>query len=146
MPRAYKMIYVPVDNSGYSFAAIDLSVDLATKFDACIVGSHVFAAGVTDSYLDLMEECCRTATVKFERKTFDGRHHRMILEDIRQNQHDLVIIRKDHVRRSAVRRRANRDLELDVPLRICRLADQVRRAELAGITQSDTIRRKEADR
>ncbi|HZI94743.1 MAG TPA: universal stress protein [Patescibacteria group bacterium] len=92
MPRAYKRIYVPVDNSGYSFAAIDLAVDLATKFDACIVGSHVFAAGVSDSYLDLMEECCRTAAVKFERKTLDGRHHRMILEDIEQNHYDLVIM------------------------------------------------------
>ena len=92
MLRAYKRIYVPVDNSGYSFAAIDLAVDLATKFDGCIVGSHVFAAGVTDSYLDLMEECCRTASVKFERKTFDGRHHKMILEDIKQNHYDLVIM------------------------------------------------------
>lgn len=92
MPRSYKRIYVPVDNSGYSFAAIDLAVDLATKFDACLVGSHVFASGVTDSYLDLMEECCRTASVVFERKTFDGRHHKMILEDIRQNRYDLVIM------------------------------------------------------
>jgi len=92
LPRTYKRLYVPVDNSGYSFAAIDLAVDLATKFDAGIVGSHVFAAGVTDSYLDLMEECCRTASVRFERKTFDGRHHRMILEDIKQSHYDLVIM------------------------------------------------------
>lgn len=92
MPRVYRKIYVPVDNSGYSFAAIDLAVDLAAKFDALIVGSHVFAPGATESYLDLMEECCRAASVRFERKALDGRDHRMIVDDIRKNQYDLVII------------------------------------------------------
>jgi len=91
-PRSYKRIYVPVDNSGHSFAAIDLAVELAAKFDACVVGSHVFAAGMTDSYLDLMEECCRNASVRFERRTLDGRHHRMILEDLQRGHYDLVIM------------------------------------------------------
>ena len=92
MPRQYRRIYVPVDNSGYSFAAIDIAVDLATKFDAVLVGSHVFAPGTTESYLDLMEECCRTASVKFERHALGGRQHKMILEDIRNDQYDLVIM------------------------------------------------------
>src|SRR5262245_34971050 len=92
MPRQYRRIYVPVDNSGYSFAAIDIAVDLATKFDAVLVGSHVFAPGTTESYLDLMEECCRTASVKFERHALDGRQHKMILEDMRNDQYDLIII------------------------------------------------------
>jgi nucleotide-binding universal stress UspA family protein len=92
MPRQYRKIYVPVDNSGYSFAAIDLAVDLATKFDAVVVGSHVFAPGATESYLELMEECCRAASVRFERKSLDGRDHKMIVDDIRKNQYDLVII------------------------------------------------------
>ncbi len=92
MPRSYKRIYVPVDNSSHSFAAIDLAVHLAHTFGATLVGSHVFAAGMTDSYLDLMEECCRTASVTFERKTFDGRHHKMIVEDIQRSHYDLVIM------------------------------------------------------
>ena len=92
MPRQYRRIYVPVDNSGHSFAAIDIAVDLATKFDAVLVGSHVFAPGTTESYLDLMEECCRTASVKFERHALGGRQHKMILEDIRNDQYDLVIM------------------------------------------------------
>jgi len=92
MPRSYKMIYVPVDNSGHSFAAIDLAVDLATKFDAAIIGSHVFAAGVTESYLDLMEECCRTASVRFERRALGGRHHQALLDDISQEAYDLVVM------------------------------------------------------
>lgn len=92
MPRSYRRIYVPVDNSGHSFAAIDLAVDLATKFDAAIIGSHVFAPGVTESYLDLMEECCRTASVRFERRALGGRHHQALLDDINQGGYDLVVM------------------------------------------------------
>lgn len=92
MPRDYNRIYVPVDSSGHSFAAIDLAVDLAAKFDASIVGSHVIAAGTSDSYLDLLEECCRNASVPFERKTLDGRSHRAIAEDIRESGYGLVVM------------------------------------------------------
>jgi nucleotide-binding universal stress UspA family protein len=92
MPRSYKKIYVPVDNSGHSFAAIDLAVDLATRFDASIIGSHVFAPGVTESYLDLMEECCRTASVRFERRALGGRHHQALLDDINKGGYDLVVM------------------------------------------------------
>ncbi|HKY34097.1 MAG TPA: universal stress protein [Candidatus Polarisedimenticolia bacterium] len=92
MPRTYAKIYVPVDNSGHSFAAIDLAVDMAVKLDASLAGSHVFEAGATDSYLDLMEECCRTASVRFERRTLGGRHHKTLLEDIAGGDYDLVIM------------------------------------------------------
>jgi nucleotide-binding universal stress UspA family protein len=92
MPRSYRKIYVPVDNSGHSFAAIDLAVDLATKFDAAIIGSHVFAPGVTESYLDLMEECCRTASVRFERRALGGRHHQALLDDVNQGGYDLIVM------------------------------------------------------
>ncbi|MGH9868888.1 MAG: universal stress protein [Candidatus Polarisedimenticolia bacterium] len=92
MPRSYRKIYVPVDNSGHSFAAIDLAVDLATRMQATIIGSHVFAPGVTESYLDLMEECCRSASVPFERRELGGRHHQALLEDIRKGGNDLVIM------------------------------------------------------
>lgn len=97
MPRTYRTIYVPVDNSGHSFAAIDLAVDVAARFDARIVGSHVAASGgpaadATASCLDLLEETCRSASVVFERKTLDGRYHRIILEDIAKSHYDLVIM------------------------------------------------------
>jgi len=92
MSRTCKKIYVPVDNSGHSFAAIDLAVDLATHLGAEIVGSHVSVPGTPDSYLDVLEECCRTASVTFERRTLDGRHHKTLLEDIERTSCDLVIM------------------------------------------------------
>ena len=92
MPPLYRKIYVPVDSSSHSFAAIDLAVALAGRFDAHVVGSHVSGSKNTDSYLDLLEDCCRNASVSFERRTLDGRHHRMILEDISGREYDLVIM------------------------------------------------------
>ncbi|HET9480618.1 MAG TPA: universal stress protein [Candidatus Polarisedimenticolia bacterium] len=91
MPRTYSRIYVPVDKSGYSFAAIDLAVELASKLGASIIGSHAGSAA-SDSYLGLLEECCRTASIPFERRTLDGRRHRALLEDIRRNHSDLVVM------------------------------------------------------
>ncbi len=92
MPPFYRRIYVPVDSSGYSFAAIDLAVALAGRFDARIIGSHVSGSGNSDSHLDLLEDCCRNASIEFERRSLDGRHYRMILEDICGDGCDLVIM------------------------------------------------------
>jgi nucleotide-binding universal stress UspA family protein len=39
-----------------------------------------------------MEESCRLALVRFERHALGGRQHRMILEDIHNDQYDLVIM------------------------------------------------------
>jgi len=51
----YKTIYVPVDNSEHSNAAIDLAVDLGKAFGADLVGSHVYAAKMHDYRFRQME-------------------------------------------------------------------------------------------
>jgi nucleotide-binding universal stress UspA family protein len=91
MPRTYTRIYVPVDRSGHSFAAIDLAVDLAARLGACIIGSHAGPAS-EESYLELLEECCRSASVQYESRTLEGRRHRALLDDIRRHHCDLVIM------------------------------------------------------
>ncbi len=83
---------MPVDSSGYSFAAIDLAVDLAARLDARIVGTHVAESGGSASYLDLLEECCRGAAVPFLRRTFDGRSHTRILQDVARSHYDLLVM------------------------------------------------------
>ena len=50
-----KKIYVPVDNSDYSDASIDLAVEFAKKFDSQLVGSHVYAAKMHDVRFKQME-------------------------------------------------------------------------------------------
>lgn len=44
----YRHIYVPVDNSEHSNAAIDVAVALGKAFGADLVGSHVYAAKMHD--------------------------------------------------------------------------------------------------
>ncbi|HHT9125540.1 MAG TPA: universal stress protein [Candidatus Brocadiia bacterium] len=51
----YKSIYIPVDNSRYSNYAIDIGVTIAKKFDAKVVGSHVYAARLHNRRLKDME-------------------------------------------------------------------------------------------
>ena len=50
-----KKIYVPVDNSDYSDASIDLAVEFAKHFDSQLVGSHVYAAKMHDVRFKQME-------------------------------------------------------------------------------------------
>ena len=51
----YKTIFVPVDNSDHSMASIDLSVELAKRFDAELTGSHAYAARMHDYRFKQME-------------------------------------------------------------------------------------------
>ncbi len=51
----YKTIFVPVDNSDHSMASIDLSVELAKRLDAELVGSHAYAARMHDYRFKQME-------------------------------------------------------------------------------------------
>jgi nucleotide-binding universal stress UspA family protein len=55
LPFMYKTIYVPVDNSEHSDAAIGLAVALAKAFGAQLVGSHVYAARMHDYRFRQME-------------------------------------------------------------------------------------------
>jgi nucleotide-binding universal stress UspA family protein len=51
----YRTIYVPVDNSDYSNAAIDLALTFGKAFRASLVGSHVYAAKLHDVRFKQME-------------------------------------------------------------------------------------------
>jgi nucleotide-binding universal stress UspA family protein len=51
----YKNICIPVDNSKYSNNAVDIGTSLARKFDASIMGSHVYAADLHNRRLKDME-------------------------------------------------------------------------------------------
>jgi len=51
----YRHIYVPVDNSEHSNAAIDVAVALGKAFGADLVGSHVYAAKMHDYRFRQME-------------------------------------------------------------------------------------------
>ncbi len=92
MSRSYTRVYVPVDASGFSIAAIDLAVDLAVKLDAAIIGSHVPSSGNSGAGLDFLEESCRSAGLAFARKTLTGREDQVILADIRDNAYELVVM------------------------------------------------------
>jgi len=92
MSRSYTRVYVPVDASGFSIAAIDLAVDLAVKLGAAIIGSHVSSASDGGAGLDFLEECCRGAGVAFARRSLTGREDQVILADIRDNAYELVVM------------------------------------------------------
>ncbi len=51
----YKQIYIPVDNSEHSNAAIELAVALGEAFGSTLVGSHVYAARMHDYRFRQME-------------------------------------------------------------------------------------------
>jgi nucleotide-binding universal stress UspA family protein len=47
---------------------------------------------ISDSYLDVMERRCQELGIPFERRTYDGRTFQPLVDDIRANPYDLVII------------------------------------------------------
>ncbi|MBT3857339.1 MAG: universal stress protein [Nitrospina sp.] len=51
----FKNIYIPVDNSDYSNACVDLALDLAKGSDTTITASHVYAAKMHDVRFRQME-------------------------------------------------------------------------------------------
>ena len=51
----FKNIYIPVDNSDYSNACVDVAMELAQDSDAIITASHVYAAKMHDVRFRQME-------------------------------------------------------------------------------------------
>ncbi len=51
----FETIYVPVDNSDYSNASIDVAIELARAFGSRLIGSHVYAARMHDYRFKQME-------------------------------------------------------------------------------------------
>ena len=47
---------------------------------------------ISDSYLDVLKARCEEASLPFEAKTFDGKHHKVLVDDIAQNDYDLVVM------------------------------------------------------
>ena len=51
----FKTIYVPVDNSDYSNAAVDVAIELGRAFGSHLIGTHVYAARMHDYRFKQME-------------------------------------------------------------------------------------------
>ena len=47
---------------------------------------------ISDSYLDVLQRRCQEAELPYECKTFDGKHYKVLVEDIAQSDYDLVIM------------------------------------------------------
>ncbi len=47
---------------------------------------------ISDSYLDVLQRRCEAAGLPYERKTFDGKHYKVLVEDIATSDYDLVIM------------------------------------------------------
>ena len=47
---------------------------------------------IADSYLDAMARRAEAAGLALERKTFDGKHHKVLLEDAQRSDYDLVVM------------------------------------------------------
>ena len=47
---------------------------------------------ISDSYLDAMARRAEAAGLALERKTFDGKHHKVLLEDAQRSDYDLVVM------------------------------------------------------
>ena len=47
---------------------------------------------ISDSYLDVLKARCEEASLPFEAKTFDGKHHKVLVDDIAQSDYDLVVM------------------------------------------------------
>ena len=47
---------------------------------------------ISDSYLDVLQRRCQETGLAYERKTFDGKHHKVLVDDITQSDYDLVVM------------------------------------------------------
>ncbi|GIX48104.1 MAG: hypothetical protein KatS3mg131_2315 [Candidatus Tectimicrobiota bacterium] len=47
---------------------------------------------ISDSYLDVLKARCQEAGVPFVGKTFDGKHYKVLVDDITQSRYDLVVM------------------------------------------------------
>src|ERR687897_1983932 len=47
---------------------------------------------ISDSYLDVMEKKSAAAGLAFERKMIDGKHYKVLIEDTRASDYDLVVM------------------------------------------------------
>jgi nucleotide-binding universal stress UspA family protein len=47
---------------------------------------------ISDSYIDVMEKRCEAEQLPFERKMYDGRNFQVIVDDIKANHYDLVVM------------------------------------------------------
>src|SRR5438132_1319248 len=47
---------------------------------------------ISDSYLDVLEKKCREAGLPFEKKMQDGKHYKVLIEDARAADYDLIVM------------------------------------------------------
>src|SRR3989339_410888 len=100
----YKRIYIPVDNSEHSDAAVELAVALGKAFGSTLVGSHVYAARmhdslitmglqlISDSYLEVLAQKAAAAGLPCTKVMMDGKNYAELVRDIQRSAYDLVVI------------------------------------------------------
>jgi nucleotide-binding universal stress UspA family protein len=47
---------------------------------------------ISDSYLDILKKRCQEAEIPYTSKTFDGKHYKVLVEDITQHDYDLIVM------------------------------------------------------
>src|SRR5512134_2216501 len=47
---------------------------------------------ITDCYLDVVDQQCKSANVGFERRFLEGKNFQVLVDDIKTNQYDLVVM------------------------------------------------------
>jgi nucleotide-binding universal stress UspA family protein len=47
---------------------------------------------ISDSYLEVLQARCQQAGIPYEGKTFDGKHYKVLVDDIARHDYDLVIM------------------------------------------------------
>lgn len=90
----------PARLHGYRFAQMLTTVPVGNLQGAEMerqreVHQSLIAQGlklISDSYLHVVEKKCEEAGLTFERKTFDGRHYKVLVEDIQASDYDLVVM------------------------------------------------------
>src|SRR4030067_1033679 len=88
----YRHICVPVDNSEHDNAASDLGGPLGRPRQAPDSLIRMGLRLISDSYLDAMARKAEAAGLAVERKTFDGKHHTVLLEDAQRSDYDLLVL------------------------------------------------------
>lgn len=90
----------PARLHGYRFKQMEFTLPEAYRVETTLerqreIHDSLIAMGlrlISDSYLDVMADKAASAGLVFERKLMDGRHHRVLVEDARASEYDLVVM------------------------------------------------------
>lgn len=82
----------------YRFKQMEYTLPQEYKYEAELerqrkIHDSLIALGlqlISDSYLDVMARKAEAAGLEFERKMFEGKHYKVLVEDVRRSDYDLV--------------------------------------------------------